>query len=101
MARRHQLGPGIRKGTMRDTSTPGGRGDGAASTTTPATVEAVVRTRLVEVLGGARGAAEAAVPIIAFTLVFTLTEEIRTAALVAVAGAAVLFGIRLVQKKTT
>jgi hypothetical protein len=65
---------------------------------TSATVEAVVRAQLSSALGGRRGMVEAAVPTIAFTLLYVTTKELRLAIAVSVVAAAVLLGVRLVQK---
>jgi len=80
---------------------------GEAADPTPAepgetveTVEAVVRRQLSKALGGRRGMIEAAVPTIAFTVLWLSTRELRTALLVSVAAAVVLLVVRLVQRST-
>jgi hypothetical protein len=64
------------------------------------TVEAVVRKQLSTALGGRRGMIEAAVPTIAFTVLWLTTKELRTALVVSVAAALVLLVVRLVQRST-
>lgn len=64
------------------------------------TVEAVVRQQLSRALGGRRGMAEAAVPTIAFTVLFLTTHQLRTAVLVSIGCAVVLLAVRLVQRST-
>ncbi len=65
---------------------------------TAATVEAVVRAQLSSALGGRRGMLEAAVPTLAFTLLFLTTGELRLAIVVSVAAAVALLLVRLVQR---
>jgi hypothetical protein len=64
------------------------------------TVEAVVRRQLATALGGRRGMVEAAVPTIAFTLLWITTRELVLALTVSLATAAVLLVVRLVQRST-
>lgn len=64
------------------------------------TVEEVVRHRLVEVVGGWRGSLEAAVPTIAFVVVWTVTRDLRTSLLVASIGVLAALGLRLLQRQT-
>ena len=42
------------------------------------TVEHIIRARLSEALGGRRGVIEGAVPTIAFTVTYVLTQNLRT-----------------------
>jgi energy-converting hydrogenase Eha subunit E len=63
-------------------------------------VEAVVRKHLSDALGGARGMVEAAVPTIGFTLVFLVSHELKPAVYIAVAMAAVMMVIRLIQRSS-
>ena len=73
------------------------------ATSTPVsagTVEEVVRAQMAHALGGRRGMLEAAVPTIAFTLIFLTTRELRVAVAVSVATALVLLVIRVVQRST-
>jgi hypothetical protein len=74
-------------------------GSGAAAPTTR-TVEEVVRKQLSDALGGARGMLEAAVPTIAFTVIFLTAHDLRLAIIVSVACAGVLLAVRLVQRST-
>lgn len=64
------------------------------------TVEEVVRKQLSGALGGTRGMLEAAVPTIAFTVLFLTVHDLRLAILVSVACAGVLLVVRLVQRST-
>jgi len=64
------------------------------------TVEEVVRHRLVEGVGGLRGSIEAALPTVAFVVVWTSSKNL-TAALVASAAIVLLaLAVRLVQRQT-
>ena len=56
---------------------------------TATSVEQVVRQHLSMALGGARGMAEAALPMIGFTVVFLTTHELKLALIIAIAAAAV------------
>ena len=62
------------------------------------TVEAVVRSQLSKALGGKRGMLEAAVPTIAFTILFLTTHQLVTALVVSVGAALVLLVVRLAQR---
>jgi hypothetical protein len=64
------------------------------------TVEQVVRKQLGEALGGARGMLEAAVPTIAFTVLFLTVHDLRLAIVVSVGCAGVLLAVRLVQRSS-
>lgn len=64
------------------------------------TVEEVVRAQLSRALGGRRGMLEAAVPTLAFTVLFLLTKDLRIAVWVSVAAALVLLAVRLLQRST-
>lgn len=64
------------------------------------TVEAVVRHQLAQALGGRRGMVEAAVPTIAFTVLWLTTRELNLALAVSVSAAVVLLVVRLVQRST-
>lgn len=64
------------------------------------TVEAVVRHQLAKALGGRRGMLEAAVPTIAFTVLFLTVHDLRLAVLVSLGCALVLLLVRLVQRST-
>jgi len=65
-----------------------------------ATVEEVVRAQLSKALGGRRGMLEAAVPTLAFTLIFVTTKRLEPAVGVSVATAVLLLVVRLVQRST-
>ena len=71
-----------------------------AQPATVTTVEAVVRGQLSKALGGRRGMLEAAVPTVAFTVLWLTTRELRLALAVSVAAALVLLVVRLVQRST-
>jgi tryptophan-rich sensory protein len=64
------------------------------------TVEQVVRAQLSRALGGRRGMIEAAVPTIAFTILFVSTKQLELAVAISVATAVVLLVVRLVQRST-
>lgn len=64
------------------------------------TVEEVVRAELLKALGGWRGTVEAAVPILLFVVAYAVTDEVRTAVLVAGVGMAGFVLLRLVQRQT-
>jgi small-conductance mechanosensitive channel len=65
------------------------------------TVEEVVRKQLSDALGGARGMLEAAVPTIAFTVLYlTQHHNLRLAIIVSVGCAGVLLAIRLAQRSS-
>lgn len=66
----------------------------------PTTVEEVVRTELLKALGGWRGTLEAAAPILAFVVCWTLSDDLRTSVVVAAAVMAVFVGLRLLQRQT-
>jgi hypothetical protein len=71
--------------------------------TTPAsarTVEEVVRKQLGDALGGGRGMFEAAVPTIAFTVLFLTLHDLRLAIMISVGCAGVLLVIRLAQRSS-
>ncbi|MBB2984891.1 DUF3159 domain-containing protein [Terracoccus luteus] len=64
-----------------------------------ATVEELLRDKLSEAIGGWRGAAESAVPTLAFALTWTRTQDLRTALVVAGACVVALLLVRLVQRQ--
>jgi hypothetical protein len=78
--------------------TGGGQAD-SATTVTVTTVEHVVRAKLSEALGGPRGVVESAVPTIAFTLSWIISENLRRSLTIAVACAVVLLVVRIVQRQ--
>jgi hypothetical protein len=75
-------------------------GSGATLAVSATTVEEVVRARLSEALGGRRGMLEAAVPTLAFTVAYLLSDQLRPALILGVAIAAVLVVLRAVQRST-
>lgn len=64
------------------------------------TVEALVRRQLSQALGGRRGMVEAAVPTIAFTVLWLTTSELNVALVVSVTVAVLLLVLRLVQRSS-
>ncbi|MEV0229537.1 DUF3159 domain-containing protein [Nonomuraea sp. NPDC050786] len=64
------------------------------------TVEAAVRAQLAKAFGGVRGIIEAAIPTIAFTLCWILTEDLKTSLIVSVSLSVVLLLVRIVQRST-
>jgi hypothetical protein len=78
--------------------------DSEASEPRPAanaeTVEQLVRQQLTTALGGPRGVLEAAVPTAAFTLCYVITDELKTALIVAAGLAGIALLVRLVQRST-
>ncbi|MEU6791853.1 DUF3159 domain-containing protein [Nonomuraea wenchangensis] len=64
------------------------------------TVEAAVRAQLAKAFGGVRGIIEAAVPTIAFTVCWLVTEELKTSLIVSIALAVLLLVARVVQRST-
>jgi hypothetical protein len=64
------------------------------------TVEEVVRAQLSRALGGRRGMLEAAVPTLAFTVLFLVTKDLRAAVSVSVGAVLVLLVVRLVHRST-
>jgi hypothetical protein len=64
------------------------------------TVEEVVRKQLSDALGGVRGMLEAAVPTVAFTVIFLTQHDLRLAIYVSLACAGVLLVVRVVQRSS-
>jgi hypothetical protein len=80
---------------------PAGAGPhGATLAVQATTVEELVRERLSAALGGRRGMVEAALPTLAFTLVYLPTKELRPALVLGVAIGAVLVVLRVLQRST-
>jgi hypothetical protein len=79
---------------VTSTGTPVGSPVGAE------TVEQVVRAQLSKALGGRRGMLEAAVPTLAFTILFVSTKQLPVSVGVSVGAAMVLLVVRLVQRST-
>ena len=71
-----------------------------AAAATTETVEAVVRKQLTTALGGRRGMLEAAVPTIAFTVLWLTTRELTLALAVSIGAALLLLAVRLVQRSS-
>ena len=67
---------------------------------TAETVEEVVRAQLATALGGRRGMFEAAIPTIAFTVLFLTTHDLQVSVVVSVACAGVLLAVRLLQRSS-
>lgn len=67
---------------------------------TELTIEEIVRGQLSKALGGKRGMLEAAVPTVAFTVLFLSTGNLRLALVLSVAAAVALLVIRLVQRSS-
>ncbi|MFT4264927.1 MAG: DUF3159 domain-containing protein [Nocardioides sp.] len=65
------------------------------------TVEALVRARMAASLGGRRGIVEAAVPSIAFTVLWLLTKDLTLSLVVAGGLAVVALAVRVAQRSTT
>lgn len=64
------------------------------------TVEQLVRSQLSTALGGGRGVVESAVPTIAFTISWIVTNDLRLSLLVSVGLTVALLLVRLVQRST-
>jgi hypothetical protein len=64
------------------------------------TVEAMVRAQMATSLGGRRGILEAAIPGIAFTVIWLLTKDIRLALVIGAIGVGLALVARLVQRST-
>ena len=65
-----------------------------------ATVEHLIRTRLATAVGGLRGSFEAALPTIAFVVVWLVTSDVRTAVIASLVPVAILLLLRLAQRQT-
>ncbi|MFM6851017.1 MAG: DUF3159 domain-containing protein [Terrabacter sp.] len=63
------------------------------------TVEELLRDKLSEAIGGWRGAVETAVPVLAFTIAWMLTQDLRTTLLVSGGCVVLLLVLRLVQRQ--
>ncbi len=68
---------------------------GAADITT---VEQLVRRRLAEAFGGVRGVVESAIPTIAFTISFLVTDQLRESLILSAGIAVVLLVVRVLQR---
>ncbi|MET0840235.1 MAG: DUF3159 domain-containing protein [Marmoricola sp.] len=74
--------------------------DSPRTTASTHTVEQVVRKQLSDALGGVRGMLEAAVPTVAFTVIFLTQHDLKLAIMVSLGCAAVLLLIRIVQRSS-
>jgi hypothetical protein len=63
----------------------------------PGTVEELVRSRLKQQMGGARGSLEATIPTVVFVVVWTATHDFRLALGVSVGAVALLLVLRMLQ----
>ncbi|NUP03492.1 MAG: DUF3159 domain-containing protein, partial [Nonomuraea sp.] len=59
-----------------------------------------MRAQLAKAFGGVRGIIEAAVPTIAFTITWIITEQLKLSLIVSVALAVALLLVRVVQRST-
>lgn len=65
------------------------------------TVETEIRARISGWLGGPRGSLETAVPFVAFTVAFVVTDELVPAIVIGITSSVVLLGLRLAQRTST
>jgi Protein of unknown function (DUF3159) len=65
-----------------------------------ASVEQLVRAQLAKALGGVRGMVEAAVPTVAFTVLWVSTRELRLSLAISIGLSALLVVVRLAQRQT-
>ena len=79
---------------------PGPHAGTGATPPTTETVEALVRRQLSTALGGRRGMVEAAIPTLAFTVLWLTTRNLTLAVGTSVAVALVELVVRLVQRQT-
>lgn len=63
------------------------------------TVEELLRDKLAQSIGGWRGAAESAVPTLAFAVIWSVSQNLRTALVVAASCVAALLVVRLAQRQ--
>lgn len=63
------------------------------------TVEELLRDKLSDAIGGWRGAVETAIPVLAFTIAWMVTQDLRTTLLVAGGCVVLLLLLRLVQRQ--
>jgi hypothetical protein len=64
------------------------------------TVEAAVRAQLAKALGGVRGIVEAAVPTVAFTITWIVTEQLKPSLMISIGLSVLLLLLRLAQRST-
>lgn len=62
------------------------------------TVEALIRAKLAEAFGGARGVVESAVPTIAFTVTYVATKDLRLSLIISIGLTVALLLIRILQR---
>lgn len=62
------------------------------------TVEELVRQRLADAFGGARGVVESAIPMVVFTVSFIVSDALRQSLIISVAVAVLLLLARLIQR---
>lgn len=74
--------------------------DGHPVTSAQATVEQVVRSQLAKAFGGPRGIIESAVPTALFTILFLITDDIRSSLIASIGVTGALLLVRLVQRST-
>lgn len=72
----------------------------AATLVTEGTVEALVRSKLAEALGGKRGMVEAAIPTLTFTISYIIGSELRLSIVLGMVAALLLGVLRLVQRSS-
>lgn len=72
-----------------------------SSTADITTVEQLVRHRLAQALGGRRGIFETAAPIVAFTVSWIVSEDLRNSLIIAVGTAVILLVVRIVSGGST
>ena len=72
----------------------------AAAAITEGPVEALVRSKLAEALGGKRGMVEAAIPTLTFTISYIIGSELRLSIVLGVVAALLLGVLRLVQRSS-
>lgn len=72
----------------------------AAAAITEGTVEALVRSKLAEALGGKRGMVEAAIPTLTFTISYIIGSELRLSIVLGMVAALLLGVLRLVQRSS-
>ncbi|WP_245565134.1 DUF3159 domain-containing protein [Nocardioides insulae] len=87
-------------GDPRESGGEAPKAEGPRVEATPQTVEALVRKRMSDSLGGRRGMLEAGLPGLAFTVLWLIVKDIQVALIGGAGVAAVALVIRLVQRST-
>ncbi|MFC4586921.1 DUF3159 domain-containing protein [Sphaerisporangium corydalis] len=64
------------------------------------TVESAIRAQLAKALGGVRGIVEAAVPTVAFTITWIVTEQLKPSLMISIGLSVLLLVVRLAQRST-